>query len=94
MPFYEFLCTKCDKKFEEFKSISESLVFECPECKCDDNIKLLISRTEADVKVVGRYRLEQIQEEAKRDARAIEDGDMEKAADYLGEEKALEYYGG
>ena len=42
MPIYEFICKKCDKKFETLVRSSASRV-ECPHCGSDELKKLLSS---------------------------------------------------
>lgn len=33
MPTYDYLCTKCGHRFEEFQSMSAKPLRKCPECK-------------------------------------------------------------
>lgn len=33
MPTYEYQCTECDYKFEEFQSMIAEAISVCPECK-------------------------------------------------------------
>ncbi|MFC1485556.1 FmdB family zinc ribbon protein [Candidatus Latescibacterota bacterium] len=33
MPTYEYVCTKCGHEFEEFQTMSEEPVKNCPKCK-------------------------------------------------------------
>jgi len=91
MPFYEYKCNVCDYFFEEFQPITDEPLTECPEC--GELIKRLISNTNAQVFRDAKELGEQIKQEAKKDIEDIRNGDIEKAADYLGEKGALEYYG-
>ncbi len=40
MPTYEYMCVNCDYRFEEFQSMSDSPLTECP--KCGGAVKRLI----------------------------------------------------
>lgn len=40
MPTYEYKCTKCNHKFEEFQSIKANPLEKCP--KCGGKVKRLI----------------------------------------------------
>lgn len=91
MPFYEYKCTACDHKFEEFQPIDDEPLVECPECAGD--VKRLISNFSTQVAKDAKELGEQLKEEARQDARDIRNGDWEKAADYLGEQGALDFYG-
>lgn len=33
MPTYQYRCTDCDYEFEEFQSMTEAAIEECPACK-------------------------------------------------------------
>ncbi len=32
MPNYDYVCTKCEHKFEAFQKMSDKLLTKCPEC--------------------------------------------------------------
>ncbi|MCP4580892.1 MAG: zinc ribbon domain-containing protein [candidate division Zixibacteria bacterium] len=32
MPTYQYKCTKCDYRFEEFQSMTEKAIDKCPQC--------------------------------------------------------------
>lgn len=91
MPFYEYKCTACEHRFEEFQAINDDPLSECPECS--GQVKRLISNISTKVVKDAKELGEQIKQEAKKDAQDIRNGDWEKAADYLGEQGALDYYG-
>ncbi len=91
MPFYEYKCTACEHKFEEFQPISDEPLSKCPEC--GDKVKRLISNVTSQVAKDSKELGEQLKQEAKQDAQDIRNGDWEKAADYLGEQGALDFYG-
>lgn len=90
MPFYEYECKSCKHRFEEFQPISDEPIKVCP--KCGEEPKRLISNLSSQVKREAKDQREIILEEARRDVEDIKNGDMEKAADYLGENGMLEYY--
>jgi putative FmdB family regulatory protein len=91
MPFYEYKCTVCDHQFEEFQAITDDPLTKCPEC--GEVVKRLISNTNAQTTKDAKELGEQIKQEARQDAQDIRNGDWEKAADYLGEQGALDFYG-
>ena len=91
MPFYDYKCTKCNYVFEEFQSIIEDVLLKCP--KCGELVKRLISNTSIQVVLDARELKEKIKQDVKKDVQDIRNGDWEKAADYLGEKGALEFYG-
>lgn len=41
MPTYEYECTKCSHKFEEFQNITDKALIHCPKCK--GNLRRIIS---------------------------------------------------
>jgi putative FmdB family regulatory protein len=90
MPFYDYKCTACDHIFEEFQDINDNSLVECP--KCGGVIKRLISNTSAQTILDAKELKEKIKQEARNDIQDIKNGDWEKAADYLGEEGALDFY--
>lgn len=91
MPFYDYKCVSCGYVFEEFHSVTEDTSFTCPKCKGET--KRLISKISVQVLRDAKELGEQIREEARKDAEDIRNGDMEKAADYLGEKGALDFFG-
>jgi len=42
MPTYEYECTKCGHRFEEFQSITAEPLKECPQEGCDGEVRRLI----------------------------------------------------
>ena len=90
MPFYEYKCVICEHRFEEFQPISDDPLEDCPEC--GGKVKRLISNVTSQVVKDSKELGEQIKQEAKQDAQDIRNGDWEKAADYLGEDGALDFY--
>jgi putative FmdB family regulatory protein len=42
MPTYEYACTECEHRFENFQSITSDPLSECPECK--GKLRRLIGR--------------------------------------------------
>ncbi len=40
MPTYDYVCRECDYKFEEFQSMTDELLSNCP--KCDGSVRRLI----------------------------------------------------
>ena len=42
MPTYDYICSKCNKMYEYFQSMSEDALTKCPECK-KDNLRRIIS---------------------------------------------------
>jgi len=34
MPTYEYLCSKCNHRFEKFQSITDKPLRRCPKCNC------------------------------------------------------------
>ena len=90
MPFYEYKCIKCDFKFEELQAINDTNFPKCP--KCLGEVKKLVSTITTNVIRNAKESLETIREEAKRDARDILNGDVEKASDYLGEQGVLDLF--
>jgi len=91
MPFYEYKCKVCDFMFEELQSINDEPLVECPECS--GKVKRLVSGVRTQVAKDSKELGEQLKAEARKDAQDIRNGNMEKAADYLGEKGALDYYG-
>ena len=91
MPFYEYRCIKCGCEVEEFQHIDDKPLENCP--KCSGLLKKLLSRTATQVAKDAKELHEEIKAEAKKDANDIRNGDWEKAADYLGENGALDFYG-
>jgi len=91
MPFYDYKCIVCDHLFEEFQPITDEALTSCPEC--GKEVKRLISNTNAQVVLDPKELKEKIQQEAKKDVQDIKNGNREKAADYLGEKGALDYFG-
>jgi putative FmdB family regulatory protein len=86
MPFYEYKCIEC----ELLQRITDDTIPSCPECS--GKSKKLICKTEAKVVLDARSLGEKLKAEAKKDAQAIREGDWEKAADYLGEDGAEDFY--
>lgn len=90
MPFYDYKCTQCGHEFEEFQHINDETLTECP--KCAGALKRLISEISTQVVKDAKEVGEQLKQEAQKDAQDIRNGDWEKAADYLGEQGALDFY--
>ena len=91
MPFYDYKCTVCEYLFEEFQKITDESLTKCPEC--GEKIKKLISNTSAQTVLGSKELGEKLRQEARKDVQDIKNGDWEKAADYLGEKGALDFYG-
>ena len=91
MPFYEYMCMSCKDKFEELQGMSEEPLKICK--KCSGKLKRLISKAGIQVVKDARELKEKIKEEVRKDVQDIKNGDIEKAADFLGEKRALEFYG-
>ena len=85
MPFYEYECTECKYKFEEFQKMSDDPIKECP--KCEGLVKKLISRTSMKVEYSNpkEYYETVIKPEAKEIANKINSGDENAAADFFGD---------
>jgi putative FmdB family regulatory protein len=90
MPFYDYKCIRCNYEFEEFQYIKDKPLVKCPEC--GGYLKRLICRTNIQVSKDSNELGEQLKQEARKEAQDIRDGDLEKAADYLGEKRALDFY--
>jgi len=87
MPFYEYLCTACQHKFEEFQRISDDPIKVCPKCK-KKNIKKLISvpfKGQVTYSNPKELYEKEIRPDAKRIAQKIKDGDEKTKADIFGE---------
>ncbi|HNR68508.1 MAG TPA: zinc ribbon domain-containing protein [bacterium] len=41
MPTYEYLCKKCGHRFEQFQSMKEEPLKECPVCQKDSLVRLV-----------------------------------------------------
>lgn len=41
MPTYDYLCKECGHKFEEFQSITESPLTQCPQCHMETLQRLI-----------------------------------------------------
>lgn len=91
MPFYDYKCSICGHIFEEFQSITDESLINCPEC--NGATKKLISNTSAQTMLSAKELGEKLKQEAKKDVQDIKNGNWEKAADYLGEKGALDFYG-
>ena len=91
MPFYEYKCKDCAHMFEEFQYIDEDPLVQCP--KCAGQLKKVLSMTTTQTVKDAKELYEDIKAEAKKDVEDIKNGDWEKAADYLGENGALDFYG-
>lgn len=92
MPIYKYKCLSCKNKFEFFQRMSDSKIEICLECggKLKKLISICVGKSEESN---STKRMETIKEEVQRDLQDINNGDMEKAIDYLGEAGASEYYG-
>jgi putative FmdB family regulatory protein len=84
MPFYEYKCKDCERRFEEFQKISDDPIIKCS--KCDGIVIKLISIGMCEVKYDAREFYEKvIKPDAKEIADKIRDGDENAAADIFGE---------
>lgn len=54
MPIYEYACTACGHKFEEWQKMSDPPVRTCPKCK-KKKVEKLISQTAFQLKGGGWY---------------------------------------
>lgn len=88
MPFYEYECISCKHHFEEFQSMSDEPLTECPEC--NGSVKKLISMTamKVEYKNPKEHYEKVIKPEAKAIAAKIKSGDENAAADFFGDPNA------
>lgn len=54
MPLYEYVCNKCNERFELMKSFNDVAPVKCP--KCGTEAKKLISTTSFQLKGTGWYK--------------------------------------
>ncbi len=54
MPFYDYQCSQCGHAFEEFQSMSDALLVDCPQCK-KSSLKRLIGGAGVIFKGSGFY---------------------------------------
>lgn len=54
MPIYEFHCDTCNGEFEQFRSIRDEGLPECPSCE-SKSVRRLISATSFQLKGTGWY---------------------------------------
>ncbi len=55
MPIYEYKCSKCGKELEVMHKVSDPAPVECPECKSQNTLEKLVSRTSFQLKGGGWY---------------------------------------
>lgn len=55
MPIYEYRCQKCGKELEVLHKVSDPAPAVCPECKAENSLERLVSRTSFQLKGGGWY---------------------------------------
>jgi putative FmdB family regulatory protein len=84
MPRYDFVCLKCDHRFEIVATIHESRPNKCPKCKGEltqDYSSIGINTLGCSLATSHR----RIQKDVARDVKAIMRGDDKVMADYCGD---------
>ena len=81
MPTYEYKCLDCDIQFDQFQSITEDAIEECP--TCGGRVKRLIGAGAGLIFkgsgfYITDYRSEGYKESAKKDAESSSDGKKDK----------------
>lgn len=92
MPFYEFMCKKCDKKYEELCNYDPTEKYkdvECPHCKSKKKEKLVSTAIVTFANPVGTSKFENFEyragynmEKAKNERRAAEQARKEEIPAY------------
>jgi putative FmdB family regulatory protein len=55
MPTYEYVCNECEHQFEEFQSMKDELLKDCPKCKKSELKRLIGSGAGIIFKGSGFY---------------------------------------
>ena len=84
MPLYEYKCNSCEHIFEEFQSINDEPIKNCP--LCNSSVKKIISLNSSQLGIGDpkEYYDRVIKPEAKKIADKIRSGDEDVAADIFG----------
>ena len=55
MPTYDYICSKCNKMYEYFQSMSEGALTKCPDCKKETLRRIISGGTGLIFKGSGYY---------------------------------------
>ena len=55
MPTYDYICSKCNKMYEFFQSMSENALTKCPKCEIDTLRRIISGGTGLIFKGSGYY---------------------------------------
>ena len=85
MPTYDYVCSACDHRFEEFQSMTSKPLRKCPECKKQALDRLIGAGAGVIFKGSGFYQTDYRSSGYAADAKKDSDAPADKGADKGGE---------